>query len=328
MASSNRSDQSNDPIRRQAHAWVRRLVSGEATVSDAEALKRWCETSPEHASAFADAQRLWHDFEAAGQRLQQRRETSAARPLAGGGWSRRAFIGGALTATAAAVVAAVHPPLAGWPSAAEWGADYRTATGEQKRVDIADGVSLELNTQTSIALQDPAKGAQGIRLIAGEAAIDSVARLAQPFVVLAGEGRASTRGSTRFEVRHEGERVCVTCLAGEVEVTHGAQRRILGGSRRIFYGENGFEAPLAIDPGQASAWRRGVVVFRRTPLTEAIAEINRYRPGHVMLLDRALGANVVSGRFDIRDMDRVIAQIQVAFGMRVTTLPGDVVLLS
>lgn len=323
-------DMSSDPVRRQAHAWVRRLTSGEATVSDAEALKRWCEADEEHAAAFAEAQRLWQDFDAAGRQLLRRSPASAAVSKPERHWSRRAFLGGAMTATAAlAVAVVVSPPLEWWPAASEWDADYRTATGEQKQVRLADGVWLALNTQTSIALQQAGGDMQGIRLISGETAVDTGTGLARPFSVIAGEGRTWTKGGARFEIRHDGDRVCVTCLAGEIEVEQGAQRQTLRERQRLFYGADGLQQkPVTIDPVSASAWREGVVVFRRTPLSEAVAEINRYRPGRVLLLDKKLGANVVSGRFGIRDMDHVIAQIQEAFGARVTTLPGNVVLLS
>lgn len=327
----NARDMRSDPIRREAHAWVRRLISGEATVSDADALRRWCETSVEHAAAFAEAQRLWRDFDPAGRRLLTRTDPSPAPnlPMRGRHWSRRAFLGGAITATAAVVVTAIAPPSFMWlPSASGWGADYRTATGEQKRLHLADGVSLALNTQTSIALQETDGGMEGIRLIAGEAAIDSDASLARPFSVIAGEGRAWTRGSARFQIRHDHDSVCVTCLAGAVEVEHGTQHQTLRARQRIFYGAEGMKAPVAIDPALSSAWREGIVVFRRTPLSEAVAEINRYRPGRVLLLDKKIGTHVVSGRFGIGDMDSVITQIQQAFGVRVTALPGNLILLS
>lgn len=323
----NAHDVHSDPIRREAHAWVRRLVSGEATVADADALKRWCESSAEHANAFAEAQRLWRDLEPAGRQLRARGSSASVPGGPARQWSRRAFLGGAVTATAAAVVATVvDPSFALWPS--EWGADYRTATGEQKRLHLADGVSVALNTQTSVALQDVDGDMGGIRLIAGEAAIDSDARLARPFSVIAGNGRAWTRERARFEVRHDRDAVCVTCLAGAVDVEHGTQRLTLRERQRVFYDANGMQAPVMVDPSLSSAWREGVVVFRRTPLSEAVAEINRYRPGRVLLLDKELGTQVVSGRFAIGDMDSVIAQIQQAFGAQVTALPGNMILLS
>ena len=65
--------------------------------------------------------------------------------------SRRALLagGGALAASVAAY-AVMKPPLDLWPSFDELRADYRTATGEQRRVTVAD-VDVRLNTQTSIA---------------------------------------------------------------------------------------------------------------------------------------------------------------------------------
>lgn len=330
MALFDRQDIASDPISRQAHAWVRRLATGEATVADAQALKRWCEASPQHAAAFAKAQKLWKDFDPAGRELLQRekaaawaRETKTERRV-----SRRAFLGGALTATAAAAtVAAIYPPLGLWTPASEWGADYRTGTGEQKRVSVSDDVWVALNTQTSIALQTAGPKLRGIRLIAGEAEIEHSALDGRPFAVEAGDGRIRTRGSARFDVRAGRDEVCVTCLAGEIEVEQGGQRQTLRQNQRVFYGERGLRSPVAVDPSIVSAWRQGAVVFRHTPLSEAVAEINRYRPGRVVLLDKRLGTNRVSGRFSIRDMDQVIAQIREAFDVRVTSLPGNVVLL-
>lgn len=312
-----------DEVARQAHAWVRRLASGQATVADAQALRRWCEADPAHAAAFARARKLWRDFDPAGREVLQRGRvpTMARRRI-----NRRAFLGGALTATAAvATVAALHPPLGLWAPASQWGADFRTATGEQKRVRVSDDVWLALNTQTRVALQS---GTQpGIRLLAGEAEVERRAVAGLPLSVIAGDGRTLARGQARFDVRNDDGEVCVTCLAGEVEVEQGARRQVLHRNERVIYDANGLRAPLAVDPSTVSAWREGAVVFRRTPLSDAVAEINRYRPGRVVLLDRELGRNVVSGRFRIGDMDQVIAQIRAAFGVRVRHLPGNVVLL-
>ena len=69
-------------------------------------------------------------------------------------------------------------------------------------------------------------------------------------------------------------------------------------------------------------------MFRQTPLPAVVAEINRYRRGHVVLLDGKRGASAMSGRFEIRDMEKVLVQIERAFGLNATRLPGNVVLLS
>ncbi len=68
--------------------------------------------------------------------------------------TRRAFLGGGIAASAAAVAVygMVNPPLGLWPSLAELNADYRTATGQQEKINFGPLVTAELNTQTSIAI--------------------------------------------------------------------------------------------------------------------------------------------------------------------------------
>ena len=82
------------------------------------------------------------------------------------------------------------------------------------------------------------------------------------------------------------------------------------------------------DAVEAEAWHDGVLIFHFTPLSEVIAEINRYRPGKVILMNASLGQNPVSGRFSIRRMDEVVVWIEYAFGAKPHALPGGILLLS
>ena len=135
------------------------------------------------------------------------------------------------------------------------------------------------------------------------------------------------RSGARFELRNLGGTVCVTCIAGSVRVALGGGATLLGPSERLFYDGQGLGQVQRIDPAETSAWRQGSLVFRQTPLAEVVAEINRYRRGRVVLLDGARGASALSGRFEIRDTDKVLVQIEKAFGLTATHLPGNVVLL-
>ena len=127
---------SPDALRREAKDWVVHLATGEVTTADLRALEAWRGHSAAHAQAYAQACRLWGQLEAplramapAGRAASSRRP---ARPVLG----RRAFLGGALAASAAAVagVAMVRPPLELWPSLTALAADYHTGTGEQRHV--------------------------------------------------------------------------------------------------------------------------------------------------------------------------------------------------
>ncbi len=77
-----------------------------------------------------------------------------------------------------------------------------------------------------------------------------------------------------------------------------------------------------------SAWRKGMLVFRQTPLTDVIEEINRYRRGRVVLMNASLAHQPVSGSFDITLLDVAVAQLQRTFDLSARSLPGGLVVLS
>jgi transmembrane sensor len=328
-------------LQREAQAWLRRLTSGKATQRDLEGLRRWRETSVLHAQAFAEARRLWKALEPAiGQAMAQQPELlvehrqAMRQPARQPVLARRAFIGAAVGAAGAAgVAAAVYPPLALWPSVNEWNADFRTATGEQRSVALADGVGLVLNTQTSVQRQTLDGRTVGIDLIAGEAAVElSPASGAsvmggQSFRVVAGAGRSNAQAG-RFEVRYFDGGACVTCIEGSVQVTHEAGARTLLAGQQVVYDAASIGGATAVRGADISAWRSGVLVFRQTPLSHVVAEINRYRPGRVVLLARALADRPVSGRFAIASLDTVLLQIQRSYDLSARTLPGHVLVLS
>ncbi len=57
-------------------------------------------------------------------------------------------------------------------------------------------------------------------------------------------------------------------------------------------------APVARDDVAAlTAWRQGRVVFRNTPLVQAIDEINRYAPRSIQLDDGTLAQTRIAGVF-------------------------------
>jgi transmembrane sensor len=115
----------------------------------------------------------------------------------------------------------------------------------------------------------------------------------------------------RFNIRNLGGEVCVTCLAGQVEVARGAQRARLDAGRQLRYGPGG-HGPVAAWAGHAaaatgavSAWRRRQLVFDQVPLAEVVAEVNRYRRGRLVLTSEALGRSKVQASFSIDRLDDV-----------------------
>lgn len=316
----------------QAQAWVRRLASGAARPRDARALQRWCATSQAHAQAFRKAHGQWRALRPAavlaGQndpelaRLRAADALSMPTPVL----SRRRMLGGAMAMAVTGIgVALVKPPLDLWPSVEALRADIRTGVGEQRRLALAPSVTLDLNTRSSVALRAGDGPSAGIELIDGEVSVDA-ARAAHPFTVTAAQGQAWTTDG-RFEVRWRTDGICVTCLDGRVQVAAGGREATLWPAQQISYDSHALGTPRRIDVASLSPWREGVLSFRNTALTEVVAEINRYRPGRVLLLARALGDKPVSGRFVIADLDKALVQIQRLFRLERTALPGGIVLL-
>lgn len=79
------------------------------------------------------------------------------------------------------------------------------------------------------------------------------------------------------------------------------------------------------DPA-ASAWRNGQFVVSRRPLGQVLDDLARYRRGRLLLLDRAAAARPVSGVFDLADTDGALEMLATSLGLRLTHLPGLVVL--
>jgi transmembrane sensor len=326
-----------DPVEREAVARVQKLMSGEATPEDIEALERWRAQNPAHDAAFIAAKQVWDKVGAAGHVLHDP-DTDFVAELDRLGrqrkvLNRRAILtgGGAAALVAAATYGAANPPLGLWPSLFELSADYHTRTGEQRNVTFAGRVAIDLNTQTSLAIR-PVQGSEDrIELIAGEASFAALTPAARSLVVIAAAGKAITE-SGRFDVRYTapGERspVSVTCFDGSVRVEHGPEVRELQPGQRLRYDAAGLRQTVSVDPMVASEWQRGIVEFRGTPLNEAIEELNRYRPGRIILMNAALGQKQLSGRFRIDQMNNVLLQLERAFNAKLRQLPGGIVLLS
>jgi ferric-dicitrate binding protein FerR (iron transport regulator) len=298
-----------DPLHNEAHDWLVLLTSGRATVADARALREWCAQSAEHARAFEEAKRLWHNLQPAAQGLQAPR-----------GFGRRAFLGGAIAASAAFLL--VRGTIPG--GFGGLGADYITEVGQQRRFEPVQGVSLELNTQTRINQRAVSDGVQGFELVSGEVEVQT-ARL--PLAMQAGGGwlRAS---QARFNLRNTDQQVCVTCLDGAVEVDVEGRSLRLESGQQVTYDARQVGSVQSVDTAAVMNWRQQVLVFNGATLSQMIDEINRYRPGMLLLLNRELGQRRVQARFSLDQLAGVALLIRDAYGVKCTELPGGVVVLS
>ncbi|QQB37296.1 FecR domain-containing protein [Achromobacter deleyi] len=307
-----------EALEREADTWVRRIQSGQATRRDALALREWCARSDAHAAAFERARRAWAELGAAGREFRAVHPRTAPAPS-----GRRRFLRMGLAGVGTATAAVALAPLGWWSTLAGLGADYSTGVGEQRTVEWGGQAVVELDAHTRMNVSD---GQRRLALLEGQAAI-SCPQAQQALTVSAGAGEMVVGGAT-VGLRRIGDSVTVTCLSGQVAIRHPRAELALRAGQQASYDADAVMTPVRADLEQAMGWREGVLVFRDMPLADAVAEINRYRPGRILVLGDALAARRVSGRFQIARLDLAIDRISEAFGAHVSTLPKGVVVLS
>ncbi len=205
---------------------------------------------------------------------------------------------------AAGIVALLGAVL--WADPAWHTQRYATAAGERQHLTLPDGSDLTLNTRTVAEVEWHLRSRQ-VRLVDGEALFDVTHSTWRPFVVRAGETTVRVVG-TAFNVRRADPHVTVTVLRGRVHVVEEASGdAVLLTARQAAESFNGtLTARAAPDPSAAIAWKDGKLMFDRTPLAQAVADINRYRAAPAVLADPALGRLQISGVFDSARTDALL----------------------
>jgi transmembrane sensor len=308
----------------EAVTWVVRLTSGEATEGDAHAMAVWRRQSPAHEDAFQKTLLLWRGMEGLRQdlvgeehlfpesvRLHPTRRAAGIRSTHSVGlpaWTTWGAVAAALAAFA--IMLTLQSGLV-----TRLQADYRTGTGEQATTTLEDGSVLQLNTQAAVAVHYT-DTTRRVDLLDGEAVFRVMKDAARPFLVQAQNGQVRAVG-TEFLVKKTTDGTLVTVLEGVVEVHTTQDGQASGASVRVEAGQHVRYGPtFGVGPVEradlrlATAWQRGKLIFESAPLGTVIEEINRYRPGRIVLLSSGLSGHPVSGVFDLDRLDSAVATIE------------------
>jgi transmembrane sensor len=307
------------PIQVEGLDWLALMASGRATADDVAALRRWKAQSEQHVRALAEAVHL--------RQLMQSRKTQEVHSFAPATRyraTRRMILGGA--AAAVASYAVIRPPLGLWPSWAELSSDFSTKVGERRNVVLAKGVSMLMNTQSSAALR-PQGNQPGIELIAGEIAMTTSLAPGEQYVVYAGNGKITARRAD-FNLRMESGTVCVTCTDGDLDISVGDSSRRLAARQQLIFGSSGIGKSVSVDPSIVAAWRSGQLVFHDVSLGTIVGEINRYRPGRIVILSRDLAARKFNCVIHVDHIENMVSYLQMLSNASAARLPGGIVLLS
>jgi transmembrane sensor len=319
----------------EAYAWVVRLSSDQRTRQDEQRFEQWLQEDEHNAARFDQGMSLWETLGAlrhssdAHAALRHLYDAGTIQDNEPGPWhtSRRALLGGGLAAIAATLAGIIVVPK--FLSDATV---YETAKGEQRRLTLADGSTVVLDTATRIevAINDDQRL---ITLAGGQAFFDVARDPSRPFRVFAGHDEIRALG-TAFQVRYEGGQAKVILEEGKVAIFRGgALQKMQEPSPKDRLGAH--KADVVLQPGQATelavaepvkvvpvdisktdAWRDGEMVFDDVSLATAVAEVNRYGGPTIVLADPGLAKLHVSGTFHTNRPEAFVEGVTAALPIR------------
>jgi transmembrane sensor len=179
----------------------------------------------------------------------------------------------------------------------------QTAVGQQASYDLKDGSQVKLNTNSILVVEQHLYSRQ-MTLQQGEA-LFRVEHARRPFTVYANQTSIRDIG-TVFNVRNTAQGAVVTVLEGTVEVSTSSGQQLLTSNHSV-RSEAGYLSPVNQTSSESdTAWQQGRLMFDATPLSEVVAELQRYHVGQIEIADPRVGDYPLSGEYDLHGIDALI----------------------
>lgn len=301
--------QSAKEIDDEAADWAARVDGRGLDAEHDPRLRAWLAGDPRRAGAFLRAQAAI-SFLDRGRALGGADAPSpATRP------SRRALIAGVGSACAAGLVG----------GATLWTARPQrldTRLGEIRRVPLADGSLVAINTRSALEVALKPDSRQVV-LKRGEAWFQVAKDAERPFVVAAGRARVRAVG-TAFSVRRADSGVDVMVTEGVVEAWiegRPGPRQHLAAGARVQLADAATPAVVADSPSEIErslAWRNGEIALDGERLDEAAAQFNRYNSRKIVIDDPDLARQRFVGLFRTNEPESFAAAVSATIGARIS----------
>jgi len=207
---------------------------------------------------------------------------------------------------------------------------YQTPIGKQLEVELSDGSTATLNTDTQIEVEFTEQQ-RLIRLLKGEAHFSVSKDPTRPLVVNVSGRSVEAIGTafcvrkttdTEIEVSVDEGRVAVYQRLGSVARLKPEIKPILTASLKagevltIVDGEPQLALYGQDEMFDRLAWREGMIVINDETLDYVIQEFKRYSEQKVLLADRSMGEIRVAGYFRLGDVDALLVALENNFNIR------------
>jgi transmembrane sensor len=208
---------------------------------------------------------------------------------------------------------------------------YSTPIGGRETVALADGSSVDLNTDT-ILRADLSRGRRTVEVEQGEAYFRVKHDTNSPFIVIAVGHRIVDIG-TSFLVRASTNKLEVTLVSGRARL-EASDASIQQASKILTPGDVAVATSDSLNvskklPNELTdklAWRRGALVFHNTSLADAADQFNRYSDTKLVVPDAQAGALTINGTFRTDGVEQFARATSDVFGLRVEHRGDDIVI--
>jgi transmembrane sensor len=295
-------------VAEQAVSWLIEMQSGPFAAPRQQAWQLWLNSNGEHQRAWAHIQRV-------NQRL-----SGLSPPLA------HAAINAPKSAGRRQALKLLL--LLGAGSAAGWGlrdqialqpllADYHNGVGEQRKIALADGSEIHLNTASAIDVRFDAQQ-RLIKLLQGEILL-TVANDPRPLNLVTAEGSLHpTSPASRFDVRQREGKTQLAVFSGSVQInpeTFPGPGFQVEAAQQVVFNRNAWEPVRPVD-ASSGAWADGMLVAAHMRLQDFLAELSRYRRGRLEC-DAQVADLLISGSYPLANSERILDLLEKALPVRV-----------
>lgn len=313
-----------DEIDAAASLWFakRRMLAPDQF--DEAGFRAWIEADPRHETAYAA---MGSAAALVGELNDLRASSETPRRPARLGWAA-----GGLAAAAAATLFAFG--VLDQPDAR-----YATAIAETETATLSDGSTLTLGPASGVDVRFSNRERR-VFLESGQVFFEVEPDARRPFVVEVGDATVRVVG-TKFDVRRGGESVRVSVAEGVVRLQTASPIALSSPASALLRAGDRAEAaehapvfgpPPRIElsqapPASAGAWRQGHLAYVEAPLSELVADLNRYYAPGVRLTDPDVGAFRLTASFRASDLDTFFATLPAAIPVSVTrAADGEIVI--
>lgn len=299
-------------IAERAVEWMVELQAAPHCPTTRAQWQQWRDGDAEHERAWQRIEAFGERFAGAVQHAHIAHATLAAAQGAADPQRRRAL-------KALALMVAGGSAVWGGRDTAVWqnlSADYHTAVGEQRSFALADGSRVLLNTDSAVDVAFD-NAARRLRLLRGEVQVE-VAPQSKPLLVSTAQGQLQTSSCT-FQLRQAAGASRVAVSEGRLSL-HVAQLpalEITAGQQVLF--TQAEVGPVRVVTEADRSWADGIIIANDQPLAQFLAELGRYRPGHLGCA-ASLAQWRVAGTYPLADTDRILQTLGATLGLNVRRL--------